>query len=185
MTSLAIFLFEFQIPETTKNRVPAALCVRVVAIVRPSKHRGRREVPGARCTRGLVCRGRGWNAHEYTGSPEHPALPAQWSYGLFRALPGERLFCLRRQRDTSRRLDASTAASGPHDFAVRNQRLRPAHLCVPDAACVHRIPSRVRDDRDTPLSRVGRHIYRPDLGFGKTEIFFQKGLDSHVRHVAN
>jgi len=44
-------------------------------------------------------------------------------YGLLRALPGERLFCHRRRRDTSRRLDASTAASGPHDFAVRVGRL--------------------------------------------------------------
>src|SRR5712671_4435991 len=29
------------------------------------------------------------------------------------------------------------------------------------------------------------NIYRPDLGFWKTEIFFQKGLDSRARHAAN
>ena len=29
------------------------------------------------------------------GSGEHPTSPAQWLYGLWRALPGERLFCLR------------------------------------------------------------------------------------------
>src|SRR4051794_14855659 len=32
------------------------------------------------------------------GSGNTPAFPAQWLYGLLRALPGERLFCLRRLR---------------------------------------------------------------------------------------
>src|ERR1700716_1915500 len=46
--------------------------------------------PGARCTRGLVC-----NVHKemrtraYRFSGEHPAFPAQWFYGLWRALPGD------------------------------------------------------------------------------------------------
>ena len=35
------------------------------------------------------------------GSWNTPAFPAQWLYGLLRALPGERLFCLRRRRDTA------------------------------------------------------------------------------------
>src|SRR5947208_8773767 len=58
------------------------------------------------------------------GSGSLPAFPAQWLYGLLRALPGERLFCLRRGRDTSRQLSASTAAPEPHDFAVRFRRVR-------------------------------------------------------------
>ena len=68
------------------------------------------------------------------GSGSIPAFPAQWLYGLLRALPGERLFCLRRRRDTSRQLSASTAAPEPHDFAVRFRRVRlsrpqrPPHL---------------------------------------------------------
>ena len=55
------------------------------------------------------------------GSGNTPAFPAQWLYGLLRALPGERLFCLRRPREASllAELNASTAASEPHDFAVR------------------------------------------------------------------
>src|SRR5204863_6490766 len=32
------------------------------------------------------------------GSGSIPAFPAQWLYGLLSALPGERLFCLRRPR---------------------------------------------------------------------------------------
>src|SRR5213596_1286059 len=70
------------------------------------------------------------------GSGSIPAFPAQWLYGLLRALPGERLFCLRRPREASPLLglSASTAAPEPHDFAVRFRRvrlsrhLRPPHL---------------------------------------------------------
>src|SRR4051794_21641395 len=47
------------------------------------------------------------------------------------------------------KLDASVEASGPHDFAVRVQHRSSA---APNS--VHRIPSRVRDDRERPL--VGR-----------------------------
>src|SRR5438876_2261328 len=65
------------------------------------------------------------------GSGSIPAFPAQWLYGLLRALPGERLFCHRRRRDTSRPLDASTAASGPHDFAVRLSHTRQLQLSRP------------------------------------------------------
>src|SRR5204862_6800916 len=60
------------------------------------------------------------------GSWSIPAFPAQWLYGLLRALPGERLFCLRRPLDTfaSSGLSASTAAPEPHDFTVRFRRVR-------------------------------------------------------------
>ena len=53
------------------------------------------------------------------GSGEHPTFPAQWLYGLLRALPGDRLSCHHHWRDLTRQLDASTGASGPHVFAVR------------------------------------------------------------------
>src|SRR6185369_5616075 len=70
-----------------------------------------------RCTR----------AYRYSGGI--PAFPAQWLYGLLRALPGERLFCLRRPRETfaSPGLSASTATPEPHDFAVRFRRARLSH----------------------------------------------------------
>ena len=42
-------------------------------------------------------------------------------------------------------LDAGIEASEPHDFAVRLRAVRQQHVSV------HRIPPRVRDDRDTPL----------------------------------
>src|SRR5207247_2286358 len=60
------------------------------------------------------------------GSGNTPAFPAQWLYGLLRALPGERLFLpLSPSRSfASLGLNASTAAPEPHDFAVRVRRVR-------------------------------------------------------------
>ena len=47
-------------------------------------------IPDARCTRGPVCKG--WKRKSHTsiqGSGGDPTFPAQWLYGLYRALPGE------------------------------------------------------------------------------------------------
>jgi hypothetical protein len=75
------------------------------------------------------------------------------------------------------RLDASVGASGPHDFAVRE-------ICalVRSAIRVHRIPPRVRDDREPPL-QWGRdgNGYRVIWGIRKTRIFLQKGLDNQSK----
>ena len=50
-----------------------------------------------------------------------PTSPAQWLYGLLRALPGERAFfaTVIPEKLASQELSASVAAPGPHDFAVR------------------------------------------------------------------
>jgi hypothetical protein len=128
-----------------------------------------------------------------------PAFPARMGYGLLRALPGDRLVatvalriddaCRTGWPDASpTKLDASTGASGPHDFAVRArpcQKSRrascraagsskdgwqrrssarrpiahgkpPCDPCASRRGRVHRIPPRVRDVRETPLSRVRR-----------------------------
>ena len=49
-------------------------------------------MPGAQCTRSLVCAGVVEYAHEYSQRRhrKHPAFPTQWFYGLYRALPGDR-----------------------------------------------------------------------------------------------
>ena len=60
------------------------------------------------------------------------------------------LSCHRRIADRSAMLDAGVEASGPHDFAVRK-----VSALVSSTPCVHRIPPRVRDDRDTPLEWGG------------------------------
>jgi hypothetical protein len=59
--------------------------------------------------------------------------------------PAIGLSCHRRLRCRHRKLDAGVEASGPHDFTVRISTVRQWHFSV------HRIPPRVRDDRDTPL----------------------------------
>ena len=77
-------------------------------------------MPGARCTRGLVCKAAQRNAHtSIQVKRRQSGFPCAMGYGLLRTLPGDRLSCHRHQADTSAKLDASTGAPGPHDFAVR------------------------------------------------------------------
>jgi len=137
-------------------------------------------MPGARCTRSLVCKvlvAHECRRHRYSGSP---GIPARNGFnGFLRALPGDRACLPPSPADMAcqspvgptclRKLDASVGASGPHDFTVRSKRRSSARRLIahgsvrpappsrrtPDAARVHRIPPRVRDDRETPLSRDG------------------------------
>jgi hypothetical protein len=72
-------------------------------------------------------------------------------YSLFRALPGEPGFLATviPEKLASQELDTSVGVSGPHDFAVRLSAVRYRRIRV------HRIPPRVRDDREPPLQRGG------------------------------
>ena len=118
------------------------------------------------------------NAHEHTGSAEAIRHSLRNGFNVYFVLsPVIGLFWHRhrriwfcppgRARKTSANLTPASEASGPHDFAVRvvAVRLRAgpiAHgkpaLRSPQArghSRVHRIPPRVCDDHDTPLSRGG------------------------------
>ena len=93
--------------------------------------------PGARCTRGLMCKMHKANAHEHTGSAEtlRPSPRNGFTaYFVLSSVTG--LSCHRRPQEAlaSWKLDTSVGVSGPHDFAVRNSRARLAHRRV------HRIP---------------------------------------------
>ncbi|SHG76911.1 hypothetical protein SAMN05443248_2600 [Bradyrhizobium erythrophlei] len=113
-------------------------------------------MPGARCTRSLVCAMGNKYAHEYSQRAigKHPTFPHAMVYGLYRALPGDRLSCHRRYADRSANL---TPASGCQD-----------HTSSPSAASnarqarrrVHRIPPRVRDvaSRPSEWDGMGRDI---------------------------
>jgi hypothetical protein len=104
-------------------------------------------MPGAQRTRSLVCAWVVENAHEYSqrGRQNHPASPRN-GLRLIRTLPGDRAFLPPSPAEVFfRKLDASVEASGPHDFTVRFRRIRQS------AIRVHRIPPRVRDDREPPL----------------------------------
>ena len=72
-------------------------------------------------------------AYRFSGNT--PAFPARWFYGLYRALPGDRLVCHRRPAGLTAELDASIGASEPHDFAVRlTHRSSRAHQRPPHPA---------------------------------------------------
>jgi hypothetical protein len=81
--------------------------------------------------------------HGHTGITRHS--PRNGFNRLLRALPGDRAFLSPSpKRIAPQRLDASVEASGPHDFAVRICAVRQERIRV------HRIPPRVRDDREPP-----------------------------------
>ena len=70
----------------------------------------------------------------------------------------------------TRKLDASVGASGPHDFAVRFSAIRQERIRV------HRIPPRVRDDREPPLCGTGRaELVEMICPTGKAEYFCKGG----------
>ena len=120
-------------------------------------------MPGAQCTRSLVCEVVVQDAHEYSqrSHRKSPGIPARNGFnGFLRTLPGDRAFLSPSlAKIASRKLDAGVEASGPHDFSVRKQ-----NALVFSAARVHRIQPRVRDDRDMPLCGVDGEIYKVDLG---------------------
>ena len=142
------------------------------SFVPPRKQRAQGR-PGARCTRGLVCNcAQKTRTRAYRFSGSTPAFPAQWLYGLLRALPGERLFCHRRParslllRDLTpapRRQDHTTSPYASCAFVSRTLR-------------VHRIPPRVRDDRDPPLvSGETRRVNALICPTAREEYFCAKG----------
>jgi len=82
------------------------------------------------------------------------------------------LFCHHRLRDTSRTLDASVGASGPHDFAVRV-----LHRSSTGATASTASPPALMTLRNAPLSGQDGASCRNDLPDGLSEIFFARGLD--------
>jgi hypothetical protein len=140
---------------------------------RPHDQRAR-GMPGARSARSLVCvdskctRG---SHHGHAGSSGIPrAMVLTVSFVLS---PVIGLSCHRRQRKfisanltpASRRQDHTTSPSAPARFVKR-------------AARVHRIPSRIDDVRNAPLSGRDGGACTSDLGQAGTEIFLQMGLDT-------
>src|ERR1700724_3235301 len=109
-----------------------------------------------------------------TGSAENtrPSLRNDFN-GVFRALPGDHRLVATVVRERFRGLSACFGAPGPHDFAVRVSLARLATLPASTASRPAFVTTR------TPLlpGRDGANT-TTDLGFWKSEIFLQKGLDS-------
>jgi hypothetical protein len=75
--------------DKTHLRIPAARFARALQIVSPIEKRAR-GMPGACCTHGLACKiAHRKRTRAYRYSRSIPAFPAQWFYGLCRALPGD------------------------------------------------------------------------------------------------
>src|ERR1700676_2144000 len=106
-------------------RIPREFCWKSPALSR----QGRRECRAPDAPDSRVCNGRKWKALALVRSHRnHPAFPAQWFYGLFRALPGDRALLPPSPAEVAfRELDASVGASGPHVFAVRFMCSRQLH----------------------------------------------------------
>ena len=131
----------------TRLRLLAARCARDLQEFRPSRTEG---VGNAGCPMHPQPRVRILVASMHTsihsGRNGSPGIPARSGFnGFLRALPGDRACLSPSPANSIRKLDASVGASGPHDFAVRLSAVRQRRRHV------HRIPPRVRDDRDTPL----------------------------------
>ena len=92
------------------SRSRGALRPRFACFVRPLSNQRAQGRPGARCTRGLVCNLRiRTRTRAYRSSGNTPAFPAQWFYGLLRALAGGQPFATVGRSLASRRFDASCA----------------------------------------------------------------------------
>ena len=94
----------------------------------------------------------------------HPAFPAQWFYGLFRALPGNRAFLPPSLADNSADL---TPASGCQDHTTSPSASAPFVFWHPR---VHRIPPRVDDVAQRPS--VGGMAEDIDLIWASCQVYF-------------
>ena len=145
--------FNFQTAKTFSDATPhsrGAMRPSRAWKIRPEKQRAW-GMPGAQCTRSLACKS---ETSTRASSPKvhriHPAFPhAMVLTAYFVLSPVIGLVCHRHLRvctdltPASRRQDHTTSPSASAPFV--NPRCR-----------VHRIPPRVRDDRDTPLCGAGR-----------------------------
>ena len=108
----------------------------------------------------------------------HSGIPCAMVLRLIRALPGERRFLPPSSaRHLAARLDATVAAPGPHDFAVRCERSRPASK----ARLTPQRPSQpaptFRDDRvSSPHAARAGCVMPPIWHFCKVEYFSLRDL---------
>src|SRR5437660_2573384 len=96
-------------------------------------NRGRREdrVHAAPAVSRAICANK--SAHEHTGSAEtlRPSLRNGFTADSELSPVNGSFATVAPKKLASRELDASTAASGPHDFAVRSSRTRQLQLSRP------------------------------------------------------
>src|SRR5580765_3787395 len=108
-------------------------------------------MPGAQCARSLACKIDKAHEHSHHGhTGNHPAFPAQWFYGLLRALPGDQA-CL--TPSPALLIADLTPASGRQNDTTWPSAAAPF---VKGTTRVHRIPPRVDDVGQRPPFGTGR-----------------------------
>jgi hypothetical protein len=114
-------------------------------------------MPGAGRARSLVCEIKKHTSVVTTVTPETPGIPRAMVLTVsFVLSPVTGLSCHRRLQD--HRLASLTPASGRQDHTTSPSALA---LLVLLRRYVHRIPPRVRDDREPPLCGTGRNCNIP------------------------
>jgi len=117
----------------TRLHLLAALLARVFPNEAPLESTRAQGRPGAGRTHGPpATRNAGGSHHRY--EPEQPAFPARWVTAYTCSPRGAGFLAPVTRKIIACKLDASVAAPGPHDFAVRNM------LLVSQQHRVHRIP---------------------------------------------
>src|SRR5450756_1046049 len=154
-------------------RDPAACLPGVCLLVSPKERAW--GMPGAQCTRSLVCESGGWNAHEYSQRVHRktPGIPTQW-FTAYSALSPVTGFLATVAGGSLHRLDTSIGVPGPHGFAVRVSAFRQGRIRV------HRIPARVRDDRETPLSSGGTGLLLHLIWVSENQNIFSNGARQRI-----
>ena len=105
--------------------------------------------PGARCTRGLVCKhAQKKRTRAYRFSGGIPAFPAQWFTAYSALSPVIGLSCHRHPREVLLPANLTPASGCQDQTASPSARV----ALVSRNFRVHRIPPHVRDDREPPLS---------------------------------
>ncbi|QDW40396.1 hypothetical protein FFI89_026650 [Bradyrhizobium sp. KBS0727] len=134
--------------------------------------------PGARCTRGLACDCTKQSAHEHTGQRRtlRPSLRNGFTaYFALAPVTGFLATVIPEKCLLPAKLDASTGASGPHDFTVRSRRARQSQHQRPPlpAPRSRRWPTPLWWDR---MAGVGK-VFLPDM---PRREFFDGGIDQRV-----
>jgi hypothetical protein len=179
---MASHLFNFKPPTADmSSRSRGAMRPRFAINLRP-ENRGRGEcrapdAPAASCAHGVVSM--------HTSIHSEPSeitrhSRTQWFYGLYRALPGDRLSCHRHLRKpgssapgradlpsanltpASRRQDHTSSPSASNivrqHAGRRSRETRPAIPCTPDAAASTATRPNVHDDGQRPSDRDGMAV---------------------------
>jgi hypothetical protein len=168
-------------------------------------------MPGARCTRSLVCAWGSKYAHEYSqrGHRKSPSIPARNGFNsLYRALPGDRLSCHRHLRKpgssapgradspsanltpASRRQDHTTSPSASNivrrHAGGRSRAVKPAlrFRCTPDAAASTATRPNVHDDGQRPSDRDGMAVDIQVIWSSENQNIFSKGAGHDDREIA-